>query len=86
LSATEFETVQARHTRFFVQQLDGDLERVVPFQRLTGERYRSTAADILLHLCTHAAHHRGQMAAYASGRDIAAPRVDFISYCIEMGL
>lgn len=85
LSAIEFETMQARHTTVALRQLDGDIERIVAYQRLTGERYQSSIGDILIHVCTHGAHHRGQMASYASGLDLAAPKVDFLSGCIAHG-
>jgi uncharacterized damage-inducible protein DinB len=85
LSPTDVETLQARHTTAFAGLLAGDLDRVVAYQRFTGERYQSSVADILMHLCTHGAHHRGQMATYASGRALVAPNVDFINFCIATG-
>ena|SRR5436190_23638778 len=38
------------------------LESFLAYKRLTGEEYQSPVSDILLHLSTHGAHHRGQMA------------------------
>lgn len=86
MTPVEIQTLQARHVAFYEEQLAGDLTRLVPYERFGGQKYRSPISDILLHLCTHGAHHRGQLAAYASGRDLAKPDTDFIDYCMAHGL
>lgn len=82
LPLVDIQTIQARHVALYAAIVDGDLERIVAYQRFTGERYRSSVADILLHLCTHGAHHRGQMASYTSGLGRTPPNADFIHFCM----
>jgi uncharacterized damage-inducible protein DinB len=86
LPLVDIQTLQARHTDRYASLLDGDLDQVVSYQRFTGERYRSSVADILMHLVTHGAHHRGQMATYTSGLGLTPPNADFIHFCIARNL
>ena len=86
LTIPQLEDLSAAHEQIFTGLLDGDVGRVVPFQRFTGERYQSPVGDILLHLTLHGAHHRGQMAAYASAAGIAPVNTDLIEYCRVHGL
>ena len=81
LSVLQLEQLSAEHERIFAELLDGELARVVSFQRFTGERYQSPVGDILLHLALHGAHHRGQMATHSSTIGIAPINTDFIEYC-----
>jgi uncharacterized damage-inducible protein DinB len=62
--------------------LGEDLDRRVEYRRFTGEAYESPIADILAHVATHAAHHRGQLARHVSTRGFTPPNTDFIQYCI----
>lgn len=80
LAFAEIETLLAGHERIYAQLLEGDLDRVVPFQRFTGETCRSPVADILVHLMLHGEHHRGQMAAHVSARRVSPINTDFIEY------
>src|SRR6476661_11163407 len=41
LPVVQLEQLSAEHERIFAQLLDGELARVVSFQRFTGERYQS---------------------------------------------
>jgi uncharacterized damage-inducible protein DinB len=70
------------HTQHYATLLAGELQQPVEYRRFTGEEYRSSIGDILLHLCTHGMHHRGQMAAHASKNGLALPNTDFINFCI----
>lgn len=63
-----------------------DPDTPIEYQRFTGERYISSIADILRHLVTHGAHHRGQLAAHVSSRGVAPINTDFLRYCMEHGL
>ncbi len=57
-----------------------DLNRIIAFRRFTGEALESTIQDILLHLITHGAHHRGQMAAFASQSQLVPPNTDYLTF------
>jgi uncharacterized damage-inducible protein DinB len=82
LNPAEMSGLHERNRGVYDQLLSSDLHRQIAYQRFTGEHYESPVSDIVLHLCLHGAHHRGQMARYASEQKIAAPNVDFINYCI----
>jgi len=61
-SGTSFEELRSRW-QTYVDGLDSaELERVVTYTNSKGEPWRSTIADILLHVVTHAGYHRGQIA------------------------
>ena len=78
--------VQAVHERTYNEALGGDLKRVVSYTRFTGERYASPVGDILAHLVTHGAHHRGQLAAHVAKLGAPVPNTDFIQLCLTHGL
>lgn len=68
------------HDAIYGDLAKSDLSRVLHYRRLNGEPQQSLLSDIVLHLLVHGAHHRGQMAAYASQHKLAAPPTDFIAY------
>lgn len=72
--------LMTRHESRFAEVAAGDLNRVVAFRRFDGEALELTVQEILLHLITHGAHHRGQMAASASQSQFAPPRTDYIAF------
>jgi uncharacterized damage-inducible protein DinB len=72
----------ANHRDMYDSLLRGDLHRVVEYTRFTGEKYRSPISDILVHLSHHGAHHRGQMATYASAQGVTPVNTDFIQFCL----
>jgi uncharacterized damage-inducible protein DinB len=80
LERSELEEVAAAHAETFRDLLKGDLQRVVAYRQFTGEDHRSPISEILLHLVTHAFHHRGQIATLLSGAGNAPPRTDFITF------
>jgi uncharacterized damage-inducible protein DinB len=53
-----------------------------PIRDLLGEQYQSPISDILLHLTLHGAHHRGQMATYASDAGKSPINTDYVQYCL----
>lgn len=86
LSLDALREVQAVHERTYNEYLRGDLERIVSFTRFTGERYASPVGDILTHLVTHGAHHRGQLVAHVATLGGVVPNTDFIQFCLTNGL
>jgi uncharacterized damage-inducible protein DinB len=82
LSGTDMRTLHERHAQLYKQLQQHDQWKRVSYQRFTGEQYESAVSDILLHLCLHGMHHRGQMARYAGERRIPVPNTDFVNFCI----
>lgn len=74
---------QEEHRKIYYQLLEQDIDRIISFQRFNGDSGSSSVGDILLHLCTHGQHHRGQMSEYASKREMHIADTDFISYSIH---
>lgn len=72
--------LQREHAPLYASALGGDLARIIQYTRLNGETSASSVADILIHLSTHAAHHRGQMAAHASKMKYPMISTDYIVY------
>ncbi|GMV79997.1 MAG: hypothetical protein AMXMBFR7_11810 [Planctomycetota bacterium] len=81
LSRDELERMQEAHRARYAEILAGDLNRTIEYRRFNGERHASPVSDILLHLVTHAFHHRGQLSSYYAEQGVACPRTDFIQYC-----
>ena len=86
LGTSEMQALHARNRVTYEDLLGHARDRRIAYERFTGERYASTVSDILLHLCLHGMHHRGQMARHASERQLPAPNTDFLNYCIVNGL
>jgi uncharacterized damage-inducible protein DinB len=61
-------------------------DRVIAYQRFTGEKYQSPVSDILLHLVLHGTHHRGQMATHVSTFGSTPINTDFIQFCLSQRL
>jgi uncharacterized damage-inducible protein DinB len=86
MSAAQLREMHRKHEGIYTRLLDDDLERVIQYQRFTGEKYQSSIADIVLHLVTHGAHHRGQVAAHLAAKAVRPPNTDFVQFCIVNGL
>jgi uncharacterized damage-inducible protein DinB len=82
----QLRAMQTKHEAVYESLLSGDLDRVISYQRVTGEKYQSSVSDILLHLVTHGAHHRGQVAAHIATTGARPPNTDFVQFCIVNGL
>ena len=78
--------LQKHHRSIYEELLLGELDRVIDYQRFTGEKYQSPVSDILLHLSLHGAHHRGQMATHASSAGVSPINTDFIQFCLTQKL
>jgi uncharacterized damage-inducible protein DinB len=86
LGFDELRETHRRHRDQYRRLLQGDLERIVPYTRFSGERYQSQVGDILLHLVTHGAHHRGQLATHVSSRGLKPINTDYVQYCLTLGV
>ena len=86
LTISQLHEIHAKHDTMYRELLVSEVERVIAYKRFTGEEYRSSVADILLHLTLHGAHHRGQIATYVSKKGTPPINTDFIQYCLIHGL
>jgi uncharacterized damage-inducible protein DinB len=86
MTVLELRDILVRHRTMYDDLLRGDIQRVIAYQRFTGEEYQSPVADILLHLALHGAHHRGQMATYVSGTGVKPINTDFVQFCLLCGV
>jgi uncharacterized damage-inducible protein DinB len=77
----ELREIHLRHRERYALLLREDPGHVIAYRRFNGDEYQSSVSDILLHLCLHGTHHRGQMATYASGSGVAGVNTDYINYC-----
>jgi len=82
MTISQLREIHTQHDAMYRALSAEDLERVIAYKRFTGEEYRSSVADILLHLTLHGAHHRGQLATYVSKKGIPPINTDFIQYCL----
>ena len=81
----ELRALHRAHQETYRTLVSGNPEQTLAYKRFTGEEYRSSVADILLHLATHGVHHRGQMATYVSSKGVAPINTDFVQFCIVNG-
>ncbi len=61
-----------------------DLEKRVEYRNQTGLRFSTSVGDILLHVATHGAYHRGQVARDLREAGLTPVNTDFITYIREM--
>lgn len=80
MTVGEIDALLRANVSKFDAAMKTDLSRVLNYRRLNGEECSSSVGDILMHLCTHAAHHRGQMATHATKLGLKPPHTDFIVY------
>ena len=57
---------------------EADLAKTVSYQNSKGETWSSRKDDILMHLITHSAYHRGQVAAAVRAAGFTPAYTDFI--------
>jgi uncharacterized damage-inducible protein DinB len=57
---------------------EADLERAVTYRNSKGEPWTSALRDILTHVATHSAHHRGQVASELRAHGFTPAYTDFI--------
>jgi uncharacterized damage-inducible protein DinB len=57
-----------------------DFNKKIEYQTQDGETYVTSIADILIHLASHDAHHRGQIAAKLRTLGINPPQNSYIQY------
>lgn len=81
LSPAEMEPLRTANDAGMEAALSGDLSRSLRYHRFDGTASESTVADIAMHICTHGAYHRGQVAAQAARLGLPkVPPSDFILF------
>lgn len=71
------------YQRYLSNIREGDLERVVEYVNQVGRRYRTSVVDILTHVATHGAYHRGQLARALRQAGGVPQNTDFIAFVRE---
>lgn len=70
-----------RRWKLFLAELkDAELDRVISFINTTGATQQDRLADVLTHVTTHSAHHRGRLSTLLREHGIQPPATDFIGY------
>jgi len=76
--AAESEAVAQAWPGFLDGPPPADLERSVAYRNSKGEPWTSTVGDILTHVVTHSAYHRGQVASELRAAGFVPAYTDFI--------
>jgi uncharacterized damage-inducible protein DinB len=69
-----------QNAQTYRELIAGDCERMVQFQRTTGEAYHARVLDVILHMLTHGYHHRGQLAEIYARHTVTYPSTDHIDF------
>jgi uncharacterized damage-inducible protein DinB len=64
---------------------DDDLDRVVSYRNSQGNAYETPIHEILAHLVSHGAYHRGQITEAMRTAGLALVNTDFITYVRQRG-
>jgi uncharacterized damage-inducible protein DinB len=76
--AGEVERLPGLWTRFLDESTPASLSGSIDYRNSKGEPWRSRVEDVLLHVATHSAYHRGQIAARLRAAGLEVPYTDFI--------
>ena len=69
----------APNLREYLQSISPEgLAGQIEYKNTKGERWRNSAADILMHVTMHSAYHRGQIAMVLRDTGVAPPYTDYI--------
>jgi uncharacterized damage-inducible protein DinB len=56
----------------------GDISQTISYKNTKGEAYNSAIVDVLTHVITHSAYHRGQIASHMREQGLSPAYTDFI--------
>lgn len=74
---------QAGYRRYIENLREDDLGRVIEYTNQAGRHYRTSIVDILTHVATHGAYHRGQVARAVRVAGGVPQNTDFITFVRE---
>ncbi len=80
LSPKALAELHKTNSRIFRKLLEQDLDQPVDYQRSSGATGTLPVGDILIHLCTHGFHHRGQMATHVTKIGLKPINTDFVQF------
>ena len=81
---TQAAGLEALWKNYLAVRTEADLAETASYQNTKGEPWTSRKDDILMHLITHSAYHRGQAAAAVRAAGFTPAYTDFI-HCIRQG-
>jgi len=67
-----------RWCEYLSQTSEGELSRAVLYKNSKGEPWSSSVSDILTHVATHSAYHRGQIASHMREKGQTPAYTDYI--------
>ena len=70
-------------TGFILSLAEDDLEKIIDYTNIKGERFKSFLKDILTHLSVHSAYHRGQVILLLKPVLNVLPSTDYIIFVRE---
>ena len=76
--ARQRETLPAAMAGYFESLGANGLQSTIDYNNTRGQRFTNTVADILMHVITHSAYHRGQIAMVMRDAGITPAYTDFI--------
>jgi uncharacterized damage-inducible protein DinB len=74
----EIAAMEKRWKEFLGEKDEADLAQATEYKNSKGESWKSRKDDILMHVITHSAYHRGQIASDLRAAGIAPAYTDFI--------
>jgi uncharacterized damage-inducible protein DinB len=83
--ARELQELNAAWAVYLSQLTPGQLANEISYTNTKGENWRSTIADVLMHVVMHSAYHRGQVASDMRQSGHTPAYTDFI-HCVRRGL
>ncbi|HEX6926718.1 MAG TPA: DinB family protein [Longimicrobiaceae bacterium] len=72
------------YRRYLDSLSEADLERAIDYANQAGRRFRTPIIDILMHVATHGAYHRGQVARARREAGGVPLNTDYITYVREL--
>ena len=82
LEATD---MSRRWEEYLDQRADSNLDQSIHYKNTKGQQWSSTVIDVLTHVLTHSAYHRGQIASHMREKGQTPAYTDFI-HGIRQGL
>jgi uncharacterized damage-inducible protein DinB len=81
--AADWEGLRRKWADYLAAATDADLARVFDYRSFDGHPFRNTIEDVLAHLFTHSAYHRGQIATLVKAAGGTPAATDFVYWCRE---